>query len=170
MEEQLTVFIVALNRLGRPPTRGEVKMLGQLLSNVPGFRASKGWLDKYLNRIKDELKQREPEFREHFKIISYADLKKFQSKKNIVECLISIGASEKIITKFKKSNQEKELGHTKDVISLKEEAMEKDKQRESYEGDDMIKYPAEDQERIFINDGEVLLSGLNLGSPWKNYV
>ena len=108
MEKLLTKYIVALNKRGRPPTRGEVKNLGQILTNVPEFRASKGWLDKYLSRIQDYTETKGSiTDDENFKLLSYADLRRTESKKPILLCLAEIGLSEELIQKFKDMSHEK---------------------------------------------------------------
>lgn len=175
MEQQLTVYVIELNKRGRPPTRGEVKIMGQYLSTIPDFRASKGWLDKYLNRIKDEMKTKDEEFKELFKIISYADVKKYEHEKSIVSCLIDIDVPEEIIERFKTVNYEKphELLNINAEGPIKqEESVESPKiiKHTSIE-DSMIDYSQDKRESIFIEEDEVVLPAIRrIGSPWRSYL
>jgi len=100
MERKLTVYIVELNKRGRPPTRGEAKKLGQLLSTVPEFRASKGWLDKYIRRAQGYL-QEEPLLKEHFNLLTFSKFSEAERKMPILMCLESIGAPDKFLKEFK---------------------------------------------------------------------
>jgi len=114
MEQLLTSYIIGLNERGRPPTRGEVKNLGQLLTSVPGFRASKGWLDKFLNRIQDYAQG--PKYDENVKLLSYADLRRTEAKSPILLCLADMGLSDDFIKKFKEMSHEKLSSKVEDTF------------------------------------------------------
>jgi hypothetical protein len=114
MEQLLASYIAGLNERGRPPTRGEVKNLGQLLTSVPDFRASKGWLDKFLNRIQDYAKG--PNHNDNLKLLSYADLRRTEARAPILLCLADIGLSDDFIKKFKEMSHEKLANKVEDVF------------------------------------------------------
>jgi len=100
MEKELTKYVIELSKRGRPPTRKEVIILAKLLSTVRDFKASKGWLDKYLNRVKNYLKQ-DPNNGGYFRLLDCSKLKSYEDKKMILDYLKEIGASDEFIKKFK---------------------------------------------------------------------
>jgi len=108
MEDKLTYYVVELNKRGRPVTRGEVKALATILSTIPGFAASKGWLDKYFYRINAEISKGNNELKNYWKIISFTDLKKVEADKKILDCLIDMKADEAIIQRFRTMKNRKE--------------------------------------------------------------
>ncbi len=122
MEDKLTDYIVGLNKRGRPVTRGEVKALATILSTIPGFAASKGWLDKYFYRINAEISKGNNELKTHWKIISFTDLKKIETDKKILDCLIDMKADDAIIKKFRTmKNRKEEISKFEDSSEENEE-------------------------------------------------
>jgi len=170
MEEKLTSYVVELNKRGRPPTRGEVKNLGQLLSTVSDFRGSKGWLDKYLNRVKEDMKHKDARFKELFRLLSYADLRKVEAKKPILSCLAEIGASDEFIQKFQEMSHDKPLinqSHSyfedTDDANCKEEE-ENISRKKIFTEKDKALYHFSNRENVYLEDNETKLQA------WRNPV
>jgi len=149
MEEKLTAFVIELNRRGRPPTRGEIKLLGSTLSTIPRFGASKGWLDKYISRAQEDLKDH-PD-KTLFNVLPYSDLTRVEANSKIVDCLIDMRAPENIVEAFKRAP------------ILKPEALSASGNSEDdYES--LIKYP-DDDESVYLGDDDVFTKKLD---PLKN--
>mmetsp|Transcript_19741 Transcript_19741/g.16909 ORF Transcript_19741/g.16909 Transcript_19741/m.16909 type:complete len:86 (-) Transcript_19741:436-693(-) len=85
MEHLLTRYIVELTKRGRPPTRGEVKILGSSLSSIKTFGASKGWLDKFIMRAIKDLDGTPNQT--YFNIIPYSERAEYERNKPLSECL-----------------------------------------------------------------------------------
>ena len=120
MEKKLTVYVIELNKRGRPPTREEVVRLAQLLRTVNNFRASKGWLDRYLKRVQNELNQN-PGSEKYFRLMPAVYIKTYESKKPILSCLEEMGASSEFIEKFKELKKKNDINTILEEIEVKQE-------------------------------------------------
>ena len=108
MEKELTKYVIELSKRGRPPTRGEAMKLAQLLSTVNNFKASKGWLDKYLQRAERNFKE-DTDYGKYFVLLPCSELKSDQDKKKILTCLKEIGASDEFIKRFEALKSSKDF-------------------------------------------------------------
>lgn len=74
---------------------------------MPGFGASKGWLDKFINRANIDLKYSED--LPFFRIIPYSEKPFYEENQGIVDCLIGMNCPSKIVEQMMNDDTNKKI-------------------------------------------------------------